>query len=168
MTRINIGIPPQVLDDWRLIAEINETPRVAEVYQNRIDKNMNFGDIPKQFTLGEGHVKFFLNKGSCLINRYNAIVDEYETRGLKKIYGLHDKQCKPDITPLFVFKKEHFNDYEISQKDIDLLVTRIIDTINESDKQPYWYGNVQTKKEAINKLLKIGSYIKKPEQLNLF
>jgi len=57
MTRINIGIPPKKLTDWHLIAEINEMPRLNELY-NRIK---SFRDIPAKFTLGKGHLKFFMN-----------------------------------------------------------------------------------------------------------
>jgi hypothetical protein len=38
-------------------------------------------DIPKEYTLGEGHVKFFYDKLLFLYNRYNALEIECILRG---------------------------------------------------------------------------------------
>lgn len=57
MTRINL-IDPSHLTKRHLIAEYKE---ITQFLHNV--KKSNLKDIPKHFTLGTGHVKFFYNKG---------------------------------------------------------------------------------------------------------
>lgn len=72
MTRINAGIKPQLLTDKHLIAEHREIKRIP----NHLAKFGVIGDIPKEFSLGTGHVKFFLDKGEYTHLRYIAIYEE--------------------------------------------------------------------------------------------
>lgn len=166
MTRINIAIPPKALDDWRLIAEINEIHRIPELYQKRLEKKVNFGDIPKHFTLSIGHVKFFLNKGAFILNRFNILVDEYEIRNLSNIYN---NKINKDVTEFLKFKEEHFNTWNPKKKDVAKVITRIIETIKNSDKLPMYKGFYEPKKVAIDRILSIGiKPEKKQEQTKLF
>lgn len=167
MTRINVGVPPKLLDDWRLIAEINEIPRVKEVYDYRLRNKINFSDIPKQFTLGKGHVLFFLNKGLFIYERYNSLVVELIRRDLIKKYNLTSDKLKIDPRPLLEFRYDDFKGYKYTQEDINKVITRIIDKIKSSDKFPYYNGVSISKIEAINLLLQIGTYNEKKD-LTLF
>jgi len=81
MTRINLGIHPEELCDQHLLAEYRELPRIVSAVQKRIDNGKDFDDIPEQFTLGRGHVKYFYNKGSYLVARQYGIVKELLRRG---------------------------------------------------------------------------------------
>jgi deoxyribonuclease (pyrimidine dimer) len=163
MTRINIGIQPIYLADWHLIAEINEIPRVLEVYKNRIDKNMNFNDIPKSFTLGEGHVLFFLDKMEFIKKRYLSLIKEGRDRNLSQ----HFADIGSRIHPSFI-REEHFNDYIPTQLDKQTVLKRIIDRIRESDKLPYYNHKAWDKEIFIKAMIdKLGEPLKE-QQLKLF
>lgn len=72
MTRINV-VPVTELCDKHLLAEYRELPRIM-----RLAREGN--DIPAEYTLGTGHVKFFYNKLSFIIDRYKEIVKECKKR----------------------------------------------------------------------------------------
>lgn len=83
MTRINAGINPSSLSDKHLLAEHREIKRIP----NTIGKGKAIiKDIPDDFVLGKGHVKFFYNKLYYLFNRYNAIHRECLKRGFNVTY----------------------------------------------------------------------------------
>ena len=73
MTRINV-VPVQELCDQHLLAEYRELPRVF-----RLAKPCD--QLPKNYVLGTGHVKFFFNKLAFLTQRHKAIVAELTKRG---------------------------------------------------------------------------------------
>ena len=78
MTRISATIKPIELCDQMLIAEHREIIRIPNTIKSgkAIVKN-----IPKDFRLGSGHVKFFYNKISFLYNRYIELNNECKKRG---------------------------------------------------------------------------------------
>lgn len=78
MTRINAGIPPKQLSRQHLLAEHREIKRIPNMILSGKAKVVN---IPKQFTLGKGHVKFFYDKVAFLFKRYMAIRLECLKRG---------------------------------------------------------------------------------------
>lgn len=78
MTRINVGIPPEDLHDKHLLAEHREIKRIPNIIASG---RANIKDIPKEFTLGKGHVKFFYNKIFYLAVRYNQLHKECIKRG---------------------------------------------------------------------------------------
>ncbi len=80
MTRINAGIPPQLLTNKHLLAEHREIKRIPNmVAKHGYDPK----SIPAEFCLGKGHVKFFYDKQSYLLTRYLDIQDECVRRGFK-------------------------------------------------------------------------------------
>lgn len=168
MTRINCGIPVEVLSDWHLIAEIDEIPTVLDVYHNRILKGItDFRDIPKNFTLGKGHILFFLNKLYYLHKRFKELALECIKRDL--VAQTERKDLEFLYKGFNNIKLVHYLDYAPTQKDRDLLVTRISTRIIESDKSPWYYGKRITKEEAIEKLLTVGKIVEnKDNQLNLY
>lgn len=144
MTRINVAIKPNNLTDQHLIAELRELPRVFTAVANRIRANKNFDDIPKEFTLGTGHMKFFYDKQEFLMDRHYELQKEYSKR-YKKIWEFNPNlvNCSPSV----------YKNYLPTEKDKNLLVDRISTRLTESKQTPYYYGNKITKEEAI-KILK--------------
>lgn len=78
MTRINVGVKPSELSRQHLIAEHREIKRIPNVVANGTAKLCN---IPDDFRLGQGHVKFFYNKLGYLLRRYKKIHRECIDRG---------------------------------------------------------------------------------------
>lgn len=104
MTRINVAIPPKELTNKHLIAEHREIKRVP----NLISKGKySMDNIPDQFTLGKGHVKFFYNKLLYLKNRYEELYQECIRRNFNvQYYGDSwtsvPKYLMNDYTPTFI------------------------------------------------------------------
>ena len=73
MTRINSAIDPKNLTDQHLIAELRELPRIFTAVNKRIEQGKYFNDIPKEFALGSGHVKFFYDKLKFLNLRHTIL-----------------------------------------------------------------------------------------------
>ena len=73
MTRINATIPPSALCDQHLVAEYREILRTIALATK---KPVIESRLPKQFTLGTGHVLFFYNKLKYIHLRFNALRDE--------------------------------------------------------------------------------------------
>lgn len=74
MTRINIGISPKLLSDKHLLAEHREIKRIPNhlaKYKHKCTQN-----IPAEFSLGTGHMLFFINKGRYTFQRYMSIYQE--------------------------------------------------------------------------------------------
>lgn len=154
MTRINADIPVQALSDYHLIAELEEIPRVVELYKKRIHSGVPFNDIPKVFTLGDGHVKFFLNKGNYLIKRYESIYKELTNRNIS---------CINNVNIFYTMQLEHRKNYEFSTKENSLIVTRIINRITESNKLPVFYGVRVSKELAIEQLLEVAPLLEEKQ-----
>ena len=70
MTRINVGIHPSELPIKMLIAEHREIKRIPNCIKSG---RYSLTDIPVNFTLGQGHVKFFYDKLEYLRKRYEMI-----------------------------------------------------------------------------------------------
>ena len=128
MTRINAGIPPKALTDQHLLAEHREIKRLPIVFA----KNPNPIGIPKQFTLGTGHVKFFLDKGKYTLKRYKLIYAECTKRGFEitdyssnwEIYNEYPKRNK---------------DYKETKEALELLIERIGARLSTSKQKPRYY-----------------------------
>lgn len=83
MTRINAGIDPSELCDQHLVAEYRELPRIRSLALARATKHGGaWGPRPETFTLGGGHVAYFLPFGRWLCQRWYALRDEMRTRGM--------------------------------------------------------------------------------------
>ena len=77
MTRINL-VPPQELCDQHLLAEHRELTRIP----NAIARGRyHLRDLPADYRLGSGHVRFFYNKLTFLHARYQALHAECLARG---------------------------------------------------------------------------------------
>lgn len=145
MTRINSGIKPFRLSDEMLLAEHREIKRLPSLFQSRIVKGLGFADIPKTFSLGTGHVKFFLNKPTFTLNRYIEIYDECVRRGFNvtdyrdnwSVYGDRFRSIQ----------------YKPTETDIKIVKERIETNYNKSSKTCFRYESKNiTKAEATQKL----------------
>lgn len=83
MTRINAGILPSELCNKHLLAEHREIKRIPNIVKSG---RANLVNIPEEFTLGKGHVKFFYNKLLYLKKRYIEIHNELRRRGFDVTY----------------------------------------------------------------------------------
>lgn len=84
MTRINL-VPPQELTGGHLVAEYRELPRVfklaANWYKTRVETFKETSlNLPREYTLGKGHVRFFYNKLGFLAIRQMHLIIEMEVR----------------------------------------------------------------------------------------
>lgn len=106
MTRINV-VPVRELCDQHLLAEWRELPRMRS-YAEKTKSAAS--DIPAGYTLGEGHMKFFLDKGLFLENRHAELTSELLLRGFNlnnlEPFVMSDKYGKkhyePDEYALFI------------------------------------------------------------------
>jgi deoxyribonuclease (pyrimidine dimer) len=141
MTRINVGIPPKALTDQHLLAEHREIKRLPAVFA----KNPHPTGIPNEFTLGKGHVKFFLDKGEYTLERYKQIYAECVKRGFEVTnYSLNWEVYRQYPT----YNKE----YEETKEAIELLVNRISERLTGSKQKPRYYKTKTTVIEAITLL----------------
>jgi deoxyribonuclease (pyrimidine dimer) len=113
MTRINVGIEPKELPNKLLIAEHREITRIPNAIKSGRAK---IKDIPQEFTLGPGHVKFFYTRLLFLKKRYESLYQEC----VKRRFQITNKSDSFLDLP-----QELLTDYEPTNKDRHLLVTRI-------------------------------------------
>jgi|TARA_B110000444_G_scaffold243889_1_gene262797 deoxyribonuclease (pyrimidine dimer) len=128
LTRINI-IPVEELTDQHLMAEYREMFMVGSALQKSLKSpNWDKNRIPKELTLGTGHVMFFYDKGQYLYKRYEQIRKELTKRNYKL-----DKTRLFKVTQ---FPTEYYNDWTPTDRDRAILRERIQERINE---KPEWY-----------------------------
>jgi len=141
MTRINAGIPPKALTDQHLLAEHREIKRLPAVFA----KNTNPTGIPKEFTLGKGHVSFFLDKGKYTLKRYQQIYAECVKRGFEVTnYSLNWEVYKQ-------YPKCN-KDYKETPQALELLIARISERLSDSKQKPRYYKKEITAIDAIKSL----------------
>ena len=129
MTRINVGIPPAKLSRQHLLAEHREIKRIP----NKIRKGWKVKkeDIPKEFCLGKGHVKFFYDKLDYLEDRYDDLYVECLRRG----YKVQSYADAWDFDYDYTF---HWDDdyWTPSKKDVQLIKDRLM------ERDPVFYSKI--------------------------
>ena len=144
MTRINAGIPVQCLTDEHLLAEHREIKRLPDVIR-RWENSKRRTPPPSKFTMGKGHVLFFLYKQKFILERYIMLRLECERRG----FNVTNYRCNWQNIPMIYFSEE----YEPGREDIELVKTRIISRISTSSKNNFHhYGRSISKLTAVKKL----------------
>jgi len=128
MTRINL-IPPMYLADQHLVAEHKEILQLCGSYRKSKSskKGIDFKNLPKNFTLNDGHVKFFYNKFAYLHKRFLEVQNEMRRRKIHSNKVMNCEQYEIDGV---------YRDWEPSQSDINLICNRIQERIEE---KPDWY-----------------------------
>lgn len=79
MTRINV-VPVQELERPHLIAEYREIVRVFDIAR-KAQYEIHKKKIPTEYTLGTGHVMYFVDKLKYITERYNSLCTEMVHRG---------------------------------------------------------------------------------------
>lgn len=143
MTRINIAVKPKQLTDQHLIAEHHEIIRIPGLFKARLPLK-RFQDLPKKFTLGNGHVLFFLTKGVFTLKRYKELNEEC----LKRSFNVTDYSHLWDVYK----NTSYFFDYEPNFSDRKIIVDRISQNLMTSKQLPLYYSNSITRSEAITLL----------------
>ena len=119
MTRINL-IEPKELTREHLVAEYREITRLPGNLKqslNRKTKSFQLTEIPSQYTLGKGHVKFFYDKMLFLQKRFDSLVSEMISLGYK-----------PNFVDSSIFIPENqlfYNDYTPTNEAVKINIERI-------------------------------------------
>lgn len=123
MTRINL-VPPQCLTDKHLMAEYHELPRIFTAVRKLYDvgKTIEDVDIPTQYVLGNGHMKFFYNKLNYLTQRYKQLFSELDWR----CYNIDVEKCNLIIRDAYRWcHSECFGEYTPTPEEIYLNMARL-------------------------------------------
>jgi deoxyribonuclease (pyrimidine dimer) len=126
MTRINL-VPVIELSDQHLLAEYRELPRMFSFAKKTIK---GIEDIPKSFTLGKGHMSFFLNKPNYLEDRHKQLKSELLSRGI-------------NLTPFPKFKMYRDKKFPVIHwtptiKEISISRKRIKEKLNQKPEFYRW------------------------------
>ena len=128
MTRINI-LPVEELTDQHLMAEYREIFMIGSALQISLkSKKWDKNRIPKELTLGTGHVMFFYDKGLYLYKRYQQIQTELNKRN----YNLD----KTRLFKVIQFPTDYYNDWIPTDRDRAVIRERIEERIKQ---KPHWY-----------------------------
>lgn len=146
MTRINSAIRVKLLTDEHLLAEHREIKRLPSVYLKRKNSKIGLNGLPERFTLGTGHVLFFVNKPKFTSDRYLDIRNECLNRGFNVENYIDNWDSYDNL---------EVGDYVPDNVEYNLLIQRISNRLLES-KKDYWhyYGKKITKEEAVELLKK--------------
>lgn len=142
MTRINL-VEPRLLTDQHLWAEHRELPRIFTY----VEKYGLPKDLPKDFTLGKGHMKFFSNKLKCLINRAVAIEAELIRRGKPIIYPFQSLEGRFNELDFYGCKGHPQNHFWFpTNAEILISWQRIMERISKRPEFYTYYGKKIFKK----------------------
>lgn len=148
MSKINSAIPVRCLTDEHLLAEHREIKRLPYC----LDKATQSGSInyiPEKFTLGKGHVLFFLNKMWFTYIRYHKLLSECLVRDFSV------KDYSENWNGLKDTKYWGHSMYVLTSEERKLLIKRITEKIIKSSKKVWhYYGKPISKGQAIALLYK--------------
>lgn len=130
MTRVNL-VDPKELTDQHLKAEHLEIGYLIGALRRSL-KSKTPIEIPKNFTLGKGHVKFFYNKVLYLQNRHQQLKDEGARRGINLNYQI-DWSGLPAWT---------MNNWTPTEDDKDIVRQRIAEKLAIKPGWYKYYGKV--------------------------
>lgn len=145
MTRINYGILPKHLPDKLLLAEHREIKRIPKVFEKALSSG-SINKIPKQFTLGKGHVLYFIDKPYYTYNRYRELYKECISRGF---------QVEDYSNNWYIYKlhKLEYTSIKPKDKDLKIIIDRIISRVIQfKDPILRFNGKPYSKWEFINDL----------------
>lgn len=125
MTRINL-VDPSQLTSKHLMAEYRELPRIFTSVRKLYESGKTIKDvnIPEQYVLGQGHMKFFYDKLSWLAFRYSCIKIELEHRN----YSLDINKFESIRSNAYEFMRGHTEaciEYRPSPEEIYLNMSRL-------------------------------------------
>lgn len=141
--RCNCGIDPKNLTDEHLFAESRELKMLSSLYKRVGDKSIN--KVPKEFTLGRGHMLFFLYKSIYTLNRYRQVLSECHRRNIL----VDDESYRWDIYK----NSASASNYQETGKEKQILINRISEKIKNSPKEYFHYNHKRISKEEAIELL---------------
>lgn len=123
-------VNPAILSDQHLIAEKRELRMIPPLLKKRIDNGISLrSGIPKSFTLGKGHMLFWIDKMEYLNLRFKLLEIEMKKRGFKVNEDLH-------FDMFYAIMYGLNNDWEPNNNDYDIIKERIKSRLLE---KPNWY-----------------------------
>lgn len=143
MTRINVNIPVKKLTDEHLLAEHREIANLPYFLFVSLRSNKSL-EIPEKFTLGTGHVKFFMNKMRFALDRYKALHRECLARGFNVRYKGYKWDSVPD---------EYMGRYFPKLEDREIIIERVRKRLEKSPKPFFHYHGKRISKEQVIELL---------------
>ena len=152
MTRINSSVAVRFLTDEHLLAEHREIKRIPKVYKKRLDSKLGFY-IPDKFTLGQGHVLFFIDKAAYTLGRYMSLHEECLLRGFNvQDYSENWNVYNTDDNDFIM------NDHIPTKEEYEQIRDRICQRITNSTKKSWhYYGKPITIIDAVNLLYNVYS-----------
>ncbi len=136
MVRVNL-IHPKKLADQHLVAEYNEILMLLGYVERYPEIKIVKGksEIPEEYTLNKGHMRFFKDKLKYLAKRHEIIKKE-----------MRNRKFKTDVTiNLKKYPKRLHNDWTPKEKDFLIIKERITWKINKKPKYYRYYGEYKTK-----------------------
>lgn len=125
MVRVNL-VEPRKLADQHLIAEYDEILMLL----GYVRRYPLLEDLPKSYTLGKGHIKFFKDKLSYLKKRHELIKEEMRKRGFAT-------QVTIDLGE---FPKSHLNEWTPKEADYKIIRARITEKLLKKPDYYRYYG----------------------------
>lgn len=125
MTRINV-VPVEELNRQMLLGEYREIMRLpGNLHKalNRKSKPFSMDEIPPEYVLGKGHVKYFFNKMTFLQKRFESLVAEMNRRGYTTNFT--DSSIFTNCDSRFL------NDYKPTEEALKLNRARINERLNK-------------------------------------
>jgi deoxyribonuclease (pyrimidine dimer) len=120
----------QFLTDQHLNAERRELRMIPPLLAKRVKSGKHTtADIPRRYTLGSGHMLFWLDKFLYLEKRYIGLTDEMVRRGFNP-----NLEFFLDVS----LAKQHnaYNDWVPELEDYDIIATRLRERIEQKFN---WY-----------------------------
>ncbi|PIN85176.1 MAG: endonuclease V [Candidatus Diapherotrites archaeon CG11_big_fil_rev_8_21_14_0_20_37_9] len=142
MVRVNL-IDPSALTDQHIIAEYNEILMLCTYLKNAKQETK----IPEKFTLGKGHMKFFLNKATYLKKRHDNLKKEMKKRGFKQEKKINLKY----------FKKFNLGNWQPEKEDLQIIKKIIIEKIKMKPEFYRYYKKPRSLSFYLNKVNNSGA-----------
>ncbi len=135
MTRINV-VPVKELMDQHLLAEIREITRLPNNLRTSLTRKsgpLKSSEIPPEYVLGKGHVKFFMDKFKWLEGRFKDLLEECQNRG----FTIKHK----DATIFSKVPSKYYGTYQVTEEAKILNRIRINDRIKDKPNFYRYYGD---------------------------
>lgn len=136
--RINVGIAPSALTDEHLLAEERELAMIPGTF-----KRIGCNNIPETMNLGNGYIKFFMDKSEYTLDRYLDVHNECLRRGF----------IPKDKSELWFQTNMKSNVFSWGPREKTIIKNRIVERINNSPKLYFHDNHKRISKEEAIKLL---------------
>lgn len=134
MTRINL-MHPTVLTRRHLVAEYKEITQILHPLSRAIANGTVLDNIPANYTLNGGHVRFWYDKGLWIENRITLLKDEMCRRGVNvdlDLFATRIVRIRSTLSPTLM------NDWQHTKKDMMVNAERVMQRIVE---KPHLYDD---------------------------